>query len=126
MPVHALIIDDDARNVQVLAQYLSKQDVSSSKILQPADLSATLQTLPPIDLVFLDLEFPTVDGYTVKDQVRTALGQIPIIAYTVHVSEINAVKAHGFDGFIGKPLDNKRFPDQLARILRGEAVWDRV
>ncbi len=32
----------------------------------------------------------------------------------------------GFDGFLGKPLDNARFPDQLARILRGEPVWERV
>jgi two-component system cell cycle response regulator DivK len=46
------------------------------------------------------------------------------IAYTVHVSEISLAHKHGFDGFIGKPLDSERFPNQLARILSGEHVWE--
>jgi len=53
------------------------------------------------------------------------LGRVPIIAYTVHVSEIDVVRQHGFDGFLGKPLDSARFPQQLARILNREPVWER-
>jgi two-component system cell cycle response regulator DivK len=30
----------------------------------------------------------------------------------------------GFDGFLGKPLDPDRFPDQIRRILAGESVWE--
>jgi two-component system cell cycle response regulator DivK len=30
----------------------------------------------------------------------------------------------GFDGFLGKPLDPDRFPDQVHRILAGDAVWE--
>jgi hypothetical protein len=45
------------------------------------------------------------------------------VAYTVHVSEINTVYQMGFHSFLGKPLDSDLFPDQLARILRGERVW---
>jgi two-component system, cell cycle response regulator DivK len=52
--------------------------------------------------------------------------QVPIVAYTVHVSEINVAYQRGFDSFIGKPVDPDRFPGQLARILRGEAVWETV
>jgi two-component system cell cycle response regulator DivK len=33
-------------------------------------------------------------------------------------------RAAGFDGFLGKPLDPDRFPDQIRRILGGEEVWD--
>jgi two-component system cell cycle response regulator DivK len=29
-----------------------------------------------------------------------------------------------FDGFLGKPLDPDRFPDQIRRILNGESVWE--
>jgi two-component system cell cycle response regulator DivK len=30
----------------------------------------------------------------------------------------------GFDGFIGKPLNPDRFPNQVRGILRGEAIWE--
>jgi two-component system cell cycle response regulator DivK len=33
-------------------------------------------------------------------------------------------KEAGFDGFIGKPLDPDRFPNQIRRVLQGEAVWE--
>jgi hypothetical protein len=32
--------------------------------------------------------------------------------------------ALGFDGFLGKPLDSARFPEQLDRILAGKPVWE--
>jgi two-component system cell cycle response regulator DivK len=29
----------------------------------------------------------------------------------------------GFDGFLGKPINADLFPDQLKRLLDGQAVW---
>ena len=123
---HALIIDDNLQNLQVLGQMLAKQGISSTEISDPATLPGLWQTLERVDVVFLDLEMPGVDGFDVKDMVRAHFGEVPIIAYTVHISEINVAKQSGFDGFLGKPLNKARFPDQVARILRGEAVWDRA
>jgi CheY-like chemotaxis protein len=123
---HALVIDDNQQNRRVLAQLLSKQGVRCTEVSDPRKLASLLPTLDSVDVVFLDLEMPGLDGYKAKDLLRSNLAATPIIAYTVHVSEINVVKQLGFDGFLGKPLDNARFPDQLARILRGEPVWERA
>jgi two-component system cell cycle response regulator DivK len=30
----------------------------------------------------------------------------------------------GFDGFIGKPLNPDKFPEQIHKVLSGEKVWD--
>jgi two-component system cell cycle response regulator DivK len=30
----------------------------------------------------------------------------------------------GFNGFLGKPLNRTRFPDQVRRIIDGESVWE--
>jgi CheY-like chemotaxis protein len=125
MSFHALVIDDNGSNLKVLARLLSRQNVTCTEINSSATLAELLPTLERVDVVFLDLEMPVLDGYHVKDVLRSALGNTPIIAYTVHVSEMNVVRNLGFDGFIGKPVDDARFPDQLARILRGESVWDR-
>ena len=123
---HALLIDDNSQNLRVLAQLLSKQGVTSTEVINPTKLENLLPTLERVDVVFLDLEMPGLDGYSVKDILKSHLGDTPIIAYTVHISEINVVRNLGFDGFLGKPLDQSRFPEQLARILNGEQVWERA
>ncbi|MEP7285811.1 MAG: response regulator [Chloroflexota bacterium] len=123
----ALIVDDNLQNLKVLAQLLTKQGVTCVEVANPTKLQNLLPTMEHVDLVFLDLEMPGLDGFGVKNMLRAELGEtIPIIACTVHVSEIGVVRQMGFDGFLGKPLDNARFPEQLARILNGEAVWDRT
>jgi two-component system, cell cycle response regulator DivK len=123
---HALLIDDNSQNLKVLAQLLSKQGVTSTEVINPTKLQSVLPTLERVDVVFLDLEMPGLDGYSVKDLLKSQLGDTPIVAYTVHISEINVVRDLGFDGFLGKPLDHSRFPEQLARILNGEQVWERA
>jgi two-component system cell cycle response regulator DivK len=49
-----------------------------------------------------------------------------VIAVTAEASQeqINKARASGFDGFLGKPLDPDRFPEQIRRILANESVWE--
>src|SRR5258708_1141066 len=113
--LHALIIDDNLQNLQVLTHLLAKQGLTSTNVSDPTNLEGMWQTLERLDVVFLDLEMPGLDGFRVKDMLRSQFGELPIIAYTVHTSEISVARKTGFDGFLGKPLDHTRFPDQLAR-----------
>ena len=120
------MVDDNTQNLRVLTQLLTKQGVSCTGVHDPRNLYDLVPEMERVDVVFLDLEMPDLDGYTVKEMLRSHLGDTPIIAYTVHVSEINLVRQSGFDGFLGKPLDTTRFPGQLARIFSGEPVWERA
>ncbi|MBI1276880.1 MAG: response regulator [Anaerolineaceae bacterium] len=122
----ALVIDDNAQNRKVLVQLLAKQGIDSTEIPDSRKLGNDISAIGAVDVVFLDLEMPGLDGYDVKNLLRAHLGATPIVAYTVHVSEMNVVRQSGFDGFIGKPVDTVRFPDQLARILNGQQVWERA
>jgi CheY-like chemotaxis protein len=123
--VHTLIIDDDPNNVEILQRLLQAQDAECIVILDPTRLKDSWGNLREADVVFLDLEMPHMNGYQVFEILQNELGPtVPIIAYTVHISEINRVRELGFHGFLGKPLDAVRFPDQLTRILRGEPVWE--
>lgn len=125
MSNHALIVDDNAQNLRVLAQMLAKQGFSTTDVTDPSQLAGLLPTLPALAVVFLDLEMPALNGYEAIALIRSYYPDTPVIACTVHLAEINQARDVGFNGFIGKPLDISRFPDQLARILRGEQVWDR-
>jgi two-component system cell cycle response regulator DivK len=84
-------------------------------------------TLPRVDLILMDIRLPYEDGYEALRKIRTSLYKdIPVIAVTANASqdELNRARASGFDGFVGKPLDPDRFPDQIRRMLHGEPVWE--
>ncbi len=123
---HALIVDDNAMNVNVLARLLAIQSVDNTSVLDPRELDSILEQVDAINVVFLDLEMPHIDGYQVLNQLKRddRFQSVPVVAYSVHVSEMTESVNQGFDGFIGKPLNSERFPDQLSRILNGESVWE--
>jgi two-component system, cell cycle response regulator DivK len=124
--IHALIIDDNSKNLGVLAQLLTLQGARATRVNNPLHLTETLATLEKVDIVFLDLEMPGLNGYEVLKMLRAVphFARVPIVAYTVHLSEVFTAQEKGFDGFIGKPVDSDRFPEQMERILKGESVWD--
>ena len=124
--LQALIIDDNAKNVAILSRLLSNEGMGSIQVTNPSLLDATLNQAGAIRVIFLDLEMPDIDGYQVLQKLKadSRFASVPIVAYTVHVSEVHVAYENGFDGFLGKPLDSDKFPDQLARILMGEAVWE--
>lgn len=122
---HALIIDDNSTNIDVLTRLLEIEGVSYTTVQDVDQLDSVLANLTAVDVVFLDLEMPKLNGFEVLEFLRRNYeidGQI--VAYTVHTSEINIASKMRFDGFIGKPLNPDRFPDQLTRILNGERVWE--
>jgi len=124
---HALIIDDQPNNVRVLAEMLSDQGLSSTSLLDPKQLDATMQNMRRVDVVFLDMEFPGMDGYEIFKRLKDypLLQNVPVVAYTVHVSEMPNIQQFGYHSFLSKPLDSDKFPGQLSRILEGQPVWDR-
>lgn len=124
-PPHALIIDDQTSNIEVLALLLEQEGVSSSSITRKHDVIPALDDLLPLAVIFLDLEMPNGDYYSLLHELKAdqRLAGVPIVAYTVHVSEIDEARLAGFDHFLGKPLQMQEFPEQLRRILGGEPVW---
>ncbi len=122
----ALIIDDNKANRDVLTMMLKTNGVTPVSIDSPRFLDDLFTEVKHVDVVFLDLEFPNYNGFDLLPYLREQppLEGAPIVAYTVHTSELEVVQNAGFDGFLGKPLKPHRFADQLQRILNGDAVWD--
>lgn len=124
-----LVVEDNVPNYVLIARMLAFMGVqrrewksSGWQVVQFAD------TLPHIDLILLDIRLPYEDGYQALQKIRASakLKQTLVIAVTAEASDeqIRRAKAAGFDGFLGKPLDPDRFPDQIRRVLNGESVWE--
>lgn len=126
MAKKALIVDDNLINIDVLRMLLEAQGVETVAVSSPRHLNDAIASVDAVDVVFLDLEISNYSGFTVLQDLKkdTRLKSTPIVAYTVHTSEIDVARKAGFDSFLGKPLSVQRFPAQLARILNGEEVWE--
>lgn len=120
----AVIFEDDINSAKVLAHLLLKEGIESTIVTQFGQFQSQAPTNP--DLIFVDLEMPSINGYKVLEALLndSQYQSIPIIASSVHISEINQVRNAGFHSFIGKPLTKDKFPNQLRRILAGERVWE--
>lgn len=122
---HALIIDDQLSNIDVLAMLLDQQGISHTAVTSHRHVPDAIDQAPQINIVFLDLEMPNGDFRKMLEDLKAdpRLASTPIVAYTVHTSQIDLARQIGFDSFLGKPLKTTEFPDQIRRILSGEAVW---
>lgn len=123
--IRALIIDDNKTDQKVIAQLLTLEGAELTQIYDPADLATQIEMLDEMDIVFVDLEMPHFNGYEVFELLTEKYGtSVPIVACTVHTSEVNTVRNLGFHSFIGKPLNVAQFPSQVKRVLGGESIWD--
>ncbi|WP_110520083.1 response regulator [Herpetosiphon llansteffanensis] len=81
-----------------------------------------------LDLILLDIRIPRENGHIVFQKLRALpeLKRTKVVAMTANGSREEAERARvsGFHGFIAKPISVKTFPDQIARVLSGELVWD--
>ena len=123
--VRALVVDDNVKNLGVLSRLLARQGVVCTEASNTTQLAGALKTLTEVDVVFLDLEMPGINGYEIMRQLKmdARFEGVPFVAYTVHLSEINVAHQRGFHSFLGKPVDAEKFPEQLDHILNGEPVW---
>ena len=84
--------------------------------------------LSNVDLIVLDLMLMRgVSGYDVFQEIRNLpnKGDIPIVAVSAaEASEaIKKCQELGFDGYIAKPINERKFPMQLYKVLNGESLW---
>ena len=124
--VQAIIIDDDPTSISVLKKLLDQLEVETFVIKDTFNIENDLGNLPVPHIIFLDLEMPKHNGYDVLQLLQSVsdYANVPIVAYTTHTSHLNDARTAGFHSFLGKPLSNRTFPEQLGRILSGEKVWE--
>lgn len=126
---HVLVVEDNVPNFVLIARMLAYMGIqrcewktSGWQVVEFAD------TLPRIDLILMDIRLPYEDGFQALQKVRSSprLKETLVVAVTAEASadQMRRAQEAGFDGFLGKPLDPDRFPDQIKRVLSGDPVWE--
>jgi two-component system cell cycle response regulator DivK len=123
-----LVVEDNVSNFVLIARMLGYMGIHCEWKTSGYEVVEYADTLPRLDLILMDIRLPYEDGYGALQKLRKSesLKDSLVIAVTAEasVAEMNKARDSGFDGFLGKPLDPDRFPEQIGRILAGESVWE--
>jgi two-component system cell cycle response regulator DivK len=123
-----LVVEDNVSNFVLIARLLGYLGIHCEWKTSGYEVVEYANTIPELDLILLDIRLPYEDGYGALQRIRASdnLKNTLVVAVTAEASteQMNKARQAGFDGFLGKPLDPDRFPDQIQQILAGEPVWE--
>ena len=122
-----LVVDDDDTNRLVVRLLMEQR---GHEIIEASSGQIALDTLlvEAVDLVFMDLSMPVMDGFETVRRFRLSTKnarQIPIIALTAHTTQEDRRRCFeaGMNGLIAKPL-NVTSVDTVMALVREQGVLD--
>ena len=124
MSARILIVDDNPTNLKLASQVLEVEGCTVEQAADAEQAQEMLQHMTP-DLILMDIALPGMDGLTLTRKLKTdeKLRHIPVVAMTAFAMKGDDRKAldAGCDGYITKPIDTRKFPQQVAAFLRRQA-----
>ncbi len=118
-----LYIEDNPENRMLVRRILSfSVGLFTLKEAESARKGIEFAQLEPPDIILMDLSMPEMDGLTATRLMRAIpdLDNVPIIALTANVMKGDKERslAAGCDGYIPKPIDIDKFPDEVLNYIR--------
>ena len=115
-----LIVDDNIDNRKLIGKYLQKN--KNYRIIFAKDGAEAINIFKKqrIDIIFMDMEMPVMDGYTATKKIREIdSDKVPIIAMTAHegVEEIKKCLNAGCNDYLGKPIRKQKLINMLHNYL---------
>ena len=115
MPIRTLIVDDEPLGRQRIRHLLDQED-DVTVIGECANGEEAVAAIDKhtLDLVFLDVQMPVLDGFAVLEAVGAA--QMPVVIFVTAYDRyaLQAFDVHALD-YLLKPFDRERFQKALER-----------
>ena len=120
-PVTIVAVDDNPANLKLVSDLL---EIEGYRVLRCADPETALRTIEKEipTLVLMDIGLPGMDGMQLTKIIKSkpALNHIIIVALTAFamISDKEKIFAAGCDGYITKPIDTRKFKDDVEVYLK--------
>ena len=126
-PLTLLLAEDDPVNAAVFKSFLADTRHTIHHAMDGAEALEILKTTP-VDMVFMDIEMPRMDGITATQAIRSGQAgegrrEIPVVAMSAHVlPEIEKrSREAGINEFVAKPVDMEHL-FQVIEVFRPRSV----
>ena len=115
-----LIVEDNEKNMKVMRDLMRVQGYQTLEAVDGlTGLDMARQHRP--DLILMDIQLPTIDGYEVTRRLKTQeeTKQIPVIAVTSFAMRGEEEKAReaGCDAYVSKPIDIRKLIETVQKFL---------
>ncbi|WP_305908327.1 PAS domain S-box protein [Methylomarinum sp. Ch1-1] len=121
-----LYIEDNPSNLRLVNQILERRKHIHLLTAHTAELGIELARTRRPDLILLDINMPSMNGYQVIKVLQSELDlkTIPVVAITANAMprDIARGKQAGFAEYLTKPLDIKQFHAVMNRFLNRNPV----
>lgn len=118
--LHVLIAEDEASSAFFLETMVAKTGARVSVVSNGFDAVEKCKNERSIDLVFMDIRMPLMDGYEAAKQIKSIRPDLPIIAQTAFAmpEEVQRSLQNGCNGHITKPLR----PTEIFSVLKKHSL----
>jgi len=124
-----LLAEDILINREIIAAILEDTGIRIIEAENGAEAVAQFEeSAAEIDVVFMDLQMPLLDGYEATRRIRALAAAraktVPIIAMTANVfkDDIDKCFDAGMNGHLGKPIDTTALRALLSKLLTGDTT----
>src|SRR5246127_4529707 len=119
---HIAVVEEEAVQRQMLADYLARQNFRVSALADGAGLRRLLERELPA-LVMLDVGLPGEDGFALARWLREHGGRIGIIMVTAASDTVDRVVGleTGADDYVAKPFETRELLARVKSVLRRAA-----
>ena len=118
MSVDVLIVEDEIKLADLLADYFTQAQFSNHKIHDGAEVIDWVKLNSP-KIILLDIMLPNKDGMQICKELRQ-FTQVPIIMLTAKVEEIDRLLGleFGADDYVCKPFSPREVVARVKAVLR--------
>ena len=119
--LRALVVEDNEHVLYMLDFILRRAGYEVIAVDNGRDAQATIENVPPVDIIVLDLMLPYVSGYQLISNIRDdrEWQHVPIIVVSGKVMEDDIVKALdlGANDYVTKPFRPEELLARMRRIV---------
>ncbi len=121
-PMNILIVEDNAMNRKVLAEFLKKDHHTITSAENGELALEILKQVQDFDMIFCDVNMPGMGGVEMVKTLRTLddkkIAAIPVVALTGNVrdEDVQSYYKANMNGFLAKPINSKALQEILYKV----------
>jgi DNA-binding response OmpR family regulator len=119
-----LLIEDDLQAARMVSKVLAPHNYQIHHATTGLEGLKLAREVAP-DIVLVDMNLPDLEGKVIVIQLRGQIisSTVPVIAFTADddARTRRVVRLLGCDDLIGKPINTRTFPAQIAQLIQRKA-----
>ena len=121
---NVLLVDNDKHILEVMSVYL--EDVATVSTVLGGHQALEFVQQHPVDVIFLDVDMPIMDGFATLEQLRNIEKciNVPVVLVTGKTDKHTILNSFvmGVDGYLAKPVSKDNLVNKLQEVYQAKTT----